>query len=341
MKKIGMCGHFATVYDCVDGQTIKTKNIYYELKKSFDDVEIVDTHNWKHNLFKLLLECFKLANNCKNIIVSPAHNGIKVFIPLFVVLQKLNCFKLHYIVIGGWLPEFLNYHKWLLYFLKKTDYIYVETSKMRLELNALGLTNISIVHNFKNIKPENLDQYIKPDKQFKFCTFSRVMQEKGVEDAIKAIEMVNDDVHIYCSLDIYGPIEENYKDRFLKIMAEKHSHVKYGGVVESNQSVMILKKYFALLFPTYYEGEGMAGTIIDAYAAGLPVIASDWKYNTEIVNNGVTGYIFRTHDIKNLKETIIKLIRCQEVETMKNNCIQEAKKYLPQNAIKSLLRNLK
>ncbi len=37
---------------------------------------------------------------------------------------------------------------------------------------------------------------------------------------------------------------------------------------------------------------GFAGTLIDAMAAGVPVIASNWKYNPEIVIENVTGRIY-------------------------------------------------
>ncbi|MFR3494185.1 MAG: glycosyltransferase [Blautia sp.] len=59
--------------------------------------------------------------------------------------------------------------------------------------------------------------------------------------------------------------------------ASSPQYIRYKGMVPFNQSTEVLKNYDALLFPTYYEGEGFAGTIIDAFAAGLPVIASDWK----------------------------------------------------------------
>ena len=48
-----------------------------------------------------------------------------------------------------------------------------------------------------------------------------------------------------------------------------------------------------MIFPTYYVGEGFPGTIIDAFSSGIPDIATDWRYNSEIVQNGKTGYIYK------------------------------------------------
>jgi glycosyltransferase involved in cell wall biosynthesis len=54
----------------------------------------------------------------------------------------------------------------------------------------------------------------------------------------------------------------------------------------------VLRDYFALLFPIYYIGEGFAGTAIDAFSAGVPVIASDWKYNSEVIKEGINVHCF-------------------------------------------------
>ena len=89
---------------------------------------------------------------------------------------------------------------------------------------------------------------------------------------------------------------------------------------------------------TYYEGEGFAGTIIDAFAAGLPVIASDWKYNSEIIKQGITGVITKTHSISELKNAILSINSdVEKWNFMRKNCISEAKMYLPANAMKKLI----
>ena len=49
---------------------------------------------------------------CEHVVILPAQNGVKVFIPLFVFLKNFRK-KLHYIVIGGWLPNFIEKKKFL------------------------------------------------------------------------------------------------------------------------------------------------------------------------------------------------------------------------------------
>ena len=100
----------------------------------------------------------------------------------------------------------------------------------------------------------------------------------------------------------------------------------------------MIKRYHALLFPTYYEGEGVAGTLIDAMAAGVPVIASDWRYNSEVVIDGKTGVLFKTRKceelINCLRESICNI---EAWKNMKANCINECKKYTSDVALQILL----
>ena len=94
-----------------------------------------------------------------------------------------------------------------------------------------------------------------------------------------------------------------------------------------------------MLFPTYYEGEGFAGTLIDAMAAGVPVIASNWRYNKEIVINNKTGLLIENSETLFEKlNYIMKNIGL--INDMKKCCIKEAKKYSPQVALLQLIKKV-
>lgn len=343
--KIGICGHFAYGLKYLDGQTIKTKILYKELVKLYGkaDVKTVDTHDWRNSPLKLLWNCLQITKACHHTIILPSSNGIKFFAPLFILFSKLYNAKLHYMVVGGWLPELLANNLWLLKALKQFAGIYVETNSMKQKLNELGLHNIYIVPNFKDLRILTEAEFVYcTQPPYKFCTFSRVMKEKGIEDAIAAIIEVNKECNeTLFSLDIYGQIDKDYKNEFEKILTDTPNYVNYKGEVAFDQSVDVLKNYYALLFPTYYPGEGFAGTILDAFASGIPVIASDWRYNAEIIKNGETGFIFNTHEIEGIKRYILKVLKNKDqYKKMKFNCVEQAQNFSPNNALKKLLNKL-
>ena len=346
MKKIGICGHFGLNQNLKNGQTVKTVNLYNELCKQYgeDNIGILDTYDWKKNPIGFIFKCIKFIRNSKNLLVLTAQNGVKVFIPLFAQLNKIFKINLIYIVVGGWLPEFVADKKLLINNIKKFSGVLVETNKMKEKLENIGLNNVDILFNFKNINIISPNDFNKTQNNpLRVCTFSRVIEEKGIENAINAVKIINDEENkIKYVLDIYGPIADNYKEKFSQILEKADQrYVFYKGEVPSEQSVDIIKNYDLLLFPTYYPGEGLPGTVIDAFSAGVPVAASDWKYNADIVTNGKTGFIFETKNDEALG-TILRKIYLKEYDILniKNNCLMEARKYLPEVAIKGLLKRI-
>lgn len=340
--KIGVCGHFGDGNDFFDGQTVKTKIVTSQLEKKFgvEHIVCVDTYGGIQKVLSHIFGIIKMLFKCDNIIILPAQNGLRVIAPLLIFLNIIFKRNIYYDVIGGWLPEFVSKRKILREFLKRIDKIFVETKSMKKQLENQGFKNIDVVPNCKELDVIN-EYEVKNtiSKPYKLCTFSRVMKEKGIEDAIQAVYTVNSMWNdVYFELDIYGQVDNNQKQWFKELQLKFPPYINYRGIVPFNQTTKVLKKYDALLFPTYYEGEGFAGTLIDSFAAGLPVIASDWKYNSEIVDSGKTGIVFETRNVKELQNAIISIHRdLIKWNSMKKNCLREAKKYLPDNAMEKMI----
>lgn len=345
-KKLCVIGHFAFDQQMYDGQTVKTRIITKELEKSFGNTEIekIDTYGGKKVVFKVVGNLFNATKHCQNIIIFPAQNGLKIIGPLCKVFSKLFKNNVHYVVIGGWLPEFLKSNKWLISIIADYQGLYVESNKMKEVLNQEGLFNVYIMPNCKELpklKESELTFFYNPP--FKFCTFSRVMKEKGIEDAVEAVKIINEknDKEL-CSLDIFGQVDSNQGKWFDDLRKGFPKYIDYKGIVPFDKSTEVLKDYFALLFPTYYDGEGFAGTLIDAFAAGVPTIASDWKYNSEIVNDNVTGKVIPAKDVNALVKAMEEAIaNPDEWNEMKYKSLENAKNFLPENVISILKSNLK
>ena len=328
--------------NCNDGQTVKTRNLHNILTKKIQskNLFIVDTYGWKKHPFKLLFNCIKSFKKSDNIIFLPAHNGVKVFVPLFVFINKIYKKNLIYAVVGGWLADLIKDKKRLIKMMKKINYIFVETEGLKSKLNILGLDNVKIMLNFKNINimPKNELSFSYREK-YNTCTFSRVMEEKGIGDAIKAISGINkkygkDIFH----LDIYGPVDDNYKEKFKALLDKYSDSVFYKGVVDSSKSVEVLKKYDILLFPTRFKTEGLPGTAIDAFSAGLPTIYSNWDYCDEFYEDNYNGIKFEMGNINEFMKALDDFYQKKyDIKRIKENCLESAKKYDSNNAIKVLI----
>ena len=344
MHKILICGHFGGNEEFLDGQTIKTKNIYLALLDKYGEKEInkIDTYQWKKHPISFLKKCIDGSKDSKNIIILPAQNGVRVFIPLFLLINKLYKRKIFYIVVGGWLPEFLENRKGLLKKVKKLDKIFVETNNMKKKLEKIEVKNVEILVNFKSITPLKEELVFNYSKPYKLCTFSRVMKEKGIEDAIQVVKNINEEFNetIY-ELDIYGQIDKSYKDTFTEVINNSPKYVQYKGCINSEKSVETLKNYYLLLFPTKFKTEGIPGTIIDALSAGVPIIASRWDNADEIICDGKNGLIYEFNDLVDFYNKLKMILDYKKVYNMKYNCIEDAKRFTTECAMEKIYTNLK
>lgn len=343
MSKFAVIGAFDFKNLSTGGQPVKTRNLYQVLSEKYgtDEVAYIETYGWKKHPFTIIAAVRRAVKQSENVIMLPAHNGVKVFAPLLLRYAKGTSVKLFYDVIGGWLPQKTESDPTLAAQLRRFNGIWVETSSMKNALERQGFSNVSVVPNFKFITPLAAKELPPLGKPYRLCTFSRVMKEKGIEDAVEAVTMVNDDFgETVFTLDIYGPVDENQTEWFDKLQTVFPQYVHYCGCVNSDKSVDVLKAYFALLFPTFYDGEGFAGTLIDAFSSGVPVIASDWKYNPEIVHENV-GIIYPTRNVESLADILKNIANNPKIIINKKlYCLKEAMRYSPAGVLDAIVKEL-
>lgn len=343
-KKIGIIGHFGGKENILDGQTIKTKILYNELDEATNwKIIKVDTYYKKKNPIKLLFDTFKCLFSTKDIIVLLSGNGMKFYFPILTFFANKFHKNIYHDVIGGNLDLYVSKYSKFKNYLNSFQVNWVETEGMKKKLIDQGINNCEVMPNFKRLSIANTDfnemHFTEP---YRFCIFSRVMKEKGVEDAIEAIETINKEAgRDICTLDIYGRIDEGYVERFEELLTTVTKATQYKGMVPYDKSVEAIKDYYALLFPTYWKGEGFPGTIVDAFSAGLPVIATDWNCNSEIVDDGINGILYPNEETKTLKDAIICIIKNNcEMIAMKKQCIKTAKKYQPDMCVKRIVERI-
>lgn len=332
IKTVGVIGHFALGEEGADGQIVKTRTVHELLCDVLGEgnVRIVDTRGWTRRPVALLRECAGLAKSCDALVMLPAHNGVRAFAPL---LRRLKCrhgCKAVYSVIGGWLPEFVAGKPRLARSLKDFDAVLVESDRMRGLLEAQGFSNVEVAYNYKRLPVLEEDDLRRPEGEpWPLAVFSRIYAEKGIDDAVWAVREANRRLgrRAY-RLDIYGKVLPEYKEHFEELMAGcDEGEAAYRGVAPAGESTSVLNGYLVVVFPTRCPGEGVPGTVVDAYCAGIPVIASRWPSCEEMVGEGATGVTYKFGNREALLDVLTDEALPERLLGMKAACLRKGRDY--------------
>lgn len=311
----------------LDGQTAKTRTVTKTIKKICGEkkVRTIDTKN-SGLLDKIKFGLFAMSSD--RIVILCAKGSLDTVVKALGFLGCLN--NTYYVVIGGWLCDYVSEKPKLTKSLKKMKCVLVETDSLNDKLSELGIET-RIIPNYRvySKKPK------LKKKGEKYVFYSRVIKEKGVLIAIDAVRKVGKKKKVY--LDIYGPIGEDFKKEFNeKIKDDKY--IKYCGILNGDGKILSeLAQYKCLLLPTSYDGEGVPGAVIEAMTAGVPTIASNWKYNAEIIKDGETGIILKKNTVAGLANAIEKIENKKiDLKKLSKNCIVESKNYSEEVAMEVL-----
>ena len=318
---IGAMGLKGVVYD---GQTFKNRVFLQQFSKHFDKVIPINTTGWKRRPWVLLQLLWSLVwqRRAKVVISTCDENAYRVVKFLYYIRLQKDVF---YWVVGGGLQNFFaegRFQAKYFYFLKQ---VLVQSPNMKKELCKYGLVNVSYVPNSKII-------YTFPEHEYgdmkKFVFVSRIIREKGYGEIIDSVKTLNEEgLRERFTVTFYGLNDEvnDFKERIASL-----GNVEYKGLLDlrSAAGYKELSSYDVFLFPTYYPNEGFPGVLIDAFIAGLPVIATDWNYNREIIKDGVTGIVIPPKDGSALVTIMRRVINSQyDLAQMSKNARTDANKY--------------
>lgn len=326
------------------GELTKNKEIY----KRFLDLEFkpfwIDTYKANHSKIKLIKIIWKILYAfirfpSAPIIFSTSFNNI------YLILKVISRIKINrriiYWVIGGIFGERVRNNEFELDSLKQIDLFLVEGEVMRKQLKEVGFSNVEYVPNFKTIKRLIKKDYYE-DGFVNFLFISRIIPQKGCEDIIHAaINLKKMGLSGKFRIDFYGQVDLEYQKIFFN-QIENIPEIEYKGKIDLNnqENYYMLAHYDYMLFPTFWKGEGFPGVIIDAYCAGLPIISSNWNFNTEFVIDGETGIIVNAMDTEDLTEKMRQAVSKEyDLYKLSKNAFERAKKYETTNVVSVQLVN--
>lgn len=346
MMKVLIVGTIDETHTEVSGQYDRTEIVKDGLVDAGYDVKFINMMHWKSKPFKLFYNIIKYYFWCDAEFIIASLNGVRVNLNILRFLKVLSKRAVYQIAVGGISNcDFIKSEPKYCKLVKDLNGVFVEVLPMLDEYKEAGIEKVFFLPNCKAI--DKTTPRAKPDMQkpYRFCTYSRVTPEKGIKEAIEAVERLNREYgENYCSLDIYGTYLSEDKQWFEEMMAHASSAITYKARIERKNSIATLGRYDLMLFPTKHIGEGVPGGMIDCYEAGLPIIVCNTSFMSKIVIDGRTGFVYEGNNDHNLDKAIVRYtegLTIDEKKEMRNNCLNLAASYDTSAVIDTLSKHLK
>lgn len=301
-KKILILGPRFSNKGNVGGVVVLFEDFIDSCKKNKLCFKVIDINktNYRNSFIAFLTIFLLFLKNLKkfdHVSLHGTENDFKILAPIIVLFSKLNKREVSLRKFAGSFYTVYKNSNFIVkniikHSLRNSDFIFFETKYL--------------VEKFKNFNSEiywwpnsrNKSSY-RVGKEFKkkFVFISQIKESKGINEIIDAAIRLDDTF----TFDFYGPILD---DDFIK-KVESLSNVDYKGVLQPTNVISTLKKYNVLILPTYHNGEGYPGIIIEAFSVGLPVISTYWKSIPELISHNRNGLLVPIKDSDSLYNSIV------------------------------------
>jgi len=211
----------------------------------------------------------------------------------------------------------MKIHK-LIKIYNNVDVIITPSKYLKSKLEKNGFENNEIYHiptfcNEKSADINNVGQY--------GLYFGRITKEKGVEYIVKAYEKL-DENH---KLKIMGDDSTPEAAKIKQYIQEKNiKNIEFLGFKQGEELENIIKNSRFIMVPSIWY-ENLPNTILEGFAYGKPVIATNIGSLTETIKDGENGFLFNIGDINKIVESILKLDDDNLVKKIGKNNVEEIK----------------
>lgn len=204
--------------------------------------------------------------------------------------------------------------------------VLTEHSRQRFVASGLDPVKVSVKPNFVRPDPGQIDA-IGNDAVF----VGRLSNEKGINTLLAAWRLVERSIPLKIIGD--GPLRAQVLEA-----SERNPAIQWLGQMPLEHVLQQVGRAQVLICPSiWYETFGR--TMIEAFATGTPVIASDIGSMRELVSNGENGLHFRAGDAADLAAKVDQLYGDEGFRTRAGNAAREEfeRKYTPERNYQMLM----
>ncbi len=303
MYKVYAIGPLPIEGDVIGGTKVSFENLVYALEQE-EQIELTTLNSSRalRNRVKFLRQVLNLVTLIKVLLLSAVasfKNDVIIWnvsptaLPfaglLFWLATGLGRAKIIVRVFGGDLDKVVKQQqhwvrKMMLSVLFRFDAVLLQTRYLVKRFEG----NKSSIHWFPTTRSFKAEQATASVECRRFLYLGQLRREKGIPEIIAAAHKLKEG----SSITVCGPLVNSY-DPVTDIVA---AGIEYLEPVSSVDVGELLCAFDALLFPSYYPGEGYPGVIIEALQSGLPVITTHWKSLPEIIVHGENGMLIEPNN---------------------------------------------
>jgi len=230
-----------------------------------------------------------------------------------VVLRCCSCKKV-FVTWHGWelrLAERLQHWPWKMFFrgvFGFSESMWLLSSSFSRQLCAMGISR-SKIQQFTTMFDGSIfhgHRRNRLDDEIRLLFLSRFEKEKGVYELLEAFNSVlqkENNVRLYLAGD--GP-----EMRCMRAWVKTHKldeKVIFTGYLREGDKVQALIDADMFVFPTYY-GEGCPVSLLEAMAAGLPIITAPAGGIPDIFKDGTNGFLLQNVTSAAIASAVMKLL---------------------------------
>lgn len=212
--------------------------------------------------------------------------------------------------------------------INKEDYEAAMLMKLRSNGGVYYAPGVGIdVDAIKKVKVDRTQKRAElgiSDNDFVITAVGRLEKNKNIENMIRAISKVNDNVKLLLCGD-------GRQINDMKVLA-KELNVKNRIIFAGFRYDIpeILKSSDAYILISYREG--LSRSLMEAMAAGLPCIVSKIRGNVDLIENGLGGYLVDPDDVVGIATAINKIVKDEDLrKNMGYENLENVKSYSIEN----------
>ena len=164
---------------------------------------------------------------------------------------------------------------------------------------------IFVIHNAIPIKEAETTKI----NQYQFVCVGRLVFYKNIQVVINAVILLKEKFP-KINLIIIG--KGPYRNKLEKLMKQNNlqENITFKGHVSNNEKNKLISSSQALVFPSLFEGFGLV--ILEAFMQKKPVLVSNVRPLSDIVEHEKTGLVIPAHDEKEWAKAIERILDEQE-----------------------------